>query len=192
MKKVFNFLCRVIEVLIIVYVIFITTCILCRNKFGYTQFDNSTLISVTEDTLQYLSNFKENDLLIVKSSNSINVGDKIYYYATINDKYVIKTGIVTYKTSGDTKSIYTLDDEDKNSISSTRVIGRDVSVKKDLGGILDFLESRIGFLLCVLLPILLIFIYQIYELVVIAKYEMVEDISKDSKKKDSIDDVEVL
>ena len=51
MKKVFGWIWRVAEVLIIVYVIVITSFILSRNKYNYTQFGDYTLVNI--DLLPY-------------------------------------------------------------------------------------------------------------------------------------------
>ena len=79
-------------------------------------------------------------------------------------------------------ALYTLNDNDKSSVSSSRVIGKYVSVKKGAGRALEVLESRFGFLFLVLLPIMIVFIYQVYQLVVVARYEVVDDEDDDKKK----------
>ena len=60
--------------------------------------------------------------------------------------------------------------------------GKYVSVKKGAGRALEVLESRFGFLFLVLLPIMIVFIYQVYQLVVVARYEVVDDEDDDKKK----------
>lgn len=183
LKKILKWVWEFVEILIIIYVIFITSCILCRNKFGYTQFGDMTFITVNDNNAKFIQNSESGDLLIVKSQQTgLNAGDLIYYYVTVDEKYVVRTGVIESKTEDDYSALYVLNDEDKTSIASNRVIGKYVSFHKDKGKILDVLESRIGFLFLVLLPILLVFIYQIYQLVIVARYEVVDDGEKPRSK----------
>ena len=183
LKKILKWVWEFVEILIIIYVIFITSCILCRNKFGYTQFGDMTFITVNDNNAKFIQNSESGDLLIVKSQQTgLNAGDLIYYYVTVDEKYVVRTGVIESKTEDDYSALYVLNDEDKTSVASNRVIGKYVSFHKDKGKILDVLESRIGFLFLVLLPILLVFIYQIYQLVIVARYEVVDDGEKPRSK----------
>lgn len=195
LKKILKCLWGIIEGLIIVYVIFITTCILFRNKYGYTDFfDKYTFVTISENSQRFLPSHDAGDLLIIKNQQfSIDKGDVIYYYATINDEYVVRSGAVADVTGDEVSALYVLADEDKTSVSNTRVIGKKVSVHPGKGTILDVLESRVGFLFLVLLPILLVFVYQVYQLVIVAKYETVEDDNdeddvSDNKENDKVEE----
>ena len=177
MKNILKTLWNIIEVLIIVYVIFLTSCILFRNKFGFTQFGKYTISPIDGTTAKYVENTKSGDLLIVKSSDDIVKGDRIYYYATVNDRYVIRTGIVEKIQKDDYNSLYTIDTlvtgdkKNKLYVAHTRVLGKYANAMGAIGSIMSFLITRIGFLLFVLLPILLVFVYQIYEFVIVLNYE---------------------
>ena len=143
LKKILKWLWGIIEGLIIVYVIFITTCILFRNKYGYTDFfDKYTFVTISENSQRFLPSHDAGDLLIIKNQQfSIDKGDVIYYYATINDEYVVRSGAVADVTGDEVSALYVLADEDKTSVSNTRVIGKKVSVHPGKGTILDVLES---------------------------------------------------
>lgn len=190
-KKVLKFIWGCVEALIVVYVIFITSCILCRNKYGFTQFDKYTMVTMQEDTAKYVIDAEPGNLLVVKYTNDINAGDVIYYYASLNDVYVVKSGVVKSVTEGDTTSLYVLDDENKTSVASTRLLGKYANQYPTWGKVLDILESRFGFLFLVLLPIMIVFVYQVYEFVIILKYEKLEKVD-DSKKDDSDDKVSLI
>jgi len=170
MKKVGKVLLTVLEVLMIIYVIFITTCLLCKNKYGYTQFGNKTFIAINDDNSAELVDFDSGDLIIVKDVkfNAVNTGDELYYYDTANNTYVIRKGIVSEKTGDSYSAVYEIDG---NSVSKERIIGKLTKSYGALGLILNVLESRIGFLLLVLLPIFILFIYQVYRMIVLVKYE---------------------
>lgn len=172
MKNVLKGLWGFVEVIIIIYVICITAFLLCKNNYGFTQIGDMTFITIDEEAINYLPGAKENDLLLVRADSSdIEVGDKIYYYDTENSMYVVKSAHVkTIQTSDSGMGVYTLDDSEESTIATTRAIGKYSTTYKTIGGILDILQSRLGFLLLVILPILLIFMYQIYALIVVIKY----------------------
>lgn len=184
-KKFLKGLWGLVEVIIIIYVICMTAFLLCKNKYGFTQIGDMTYITINEHLQSYLPETKENDLLMVKQNNKdINVGDKIYYYAVENNEYVIKTAHVKENViSEDDMALYQLDDEAKTTIATTRVIGKYSAIYHNIGGVLDVLQSRIGFLLLVILPILLIFMYQIYALIIVIKYGEEELQEKSSSDK---------
>lgn len=187
MKKLIHWVWSFIEILIIIYVILITSLILSRNKYGYTQFGDYTLKNINLVDERNIENVKKNDLLIVKNTNDINVGDSIYYYAVYNDNYIIKSSKVLKREDDDYSSLYTLDDDSHLTISSNKILGKESKTYKNIGGILSILESRMGFLFLVLLPIMIVFIYQIYEFVEIIRHEKKIDENIPTK-----DDIEIL
>ena len=195
MKRVLKWCWTIIEVLIIVYVIFITSCILCRNKYGYTQYDKYVFVTVNEDNVKHLKSYDIGDLIIIKNQKfGIDKGDVIYYYYPLDERYLIKSDVVSSKMEDDYSALYTLNDEDATTIASNRVLGKYTSVYKGMGSVLDFLVGRVGFLLFVLLPIMVVFIYRIYDLVVVSKYEIDEEISATLKNitEEDTGNIEVL
>lgn len=187
MKRFLRGLWGLVQIIIIVYVICITACLLCKNKYGFTQIGDMTLITINKELQTYLPETKKGDLLLVKETNlDMKVGDKIYYYSTANNEYVIKTAhIKEIVTSDGNISLYKLDDLKGSTIATNRVLGKYSTVYENIGSILDILESKIGFLLLVILPILLIFMYQVYALIIVIKYgdeETVEEEKTQHKK----------
>lgn len=192
MRKFFRWVWSFLEFVIIVYVIILTSFLLCKNKYGYTQFGDYTFNNVTLLDEKNIQNTKSGDLLIVKNSNDIQKGDVIYYYAVYHDDYIIKSSPVMEINNDDYSSLYTVDDSGPVSIVGTRLLGKYANTYSHLGTILSVLESRLGFLFGVLLPIMIVFIYQIYEFAVILHYERIdskddinESTSKVSKKEKS-------
>lgn len=182
MKKVLSFLWSILEFVIIVYVIVMTSILLSKNKYGFTQFGNTTLCTIDLVDERGIQGVKAGDLLIVKNSNDIKVGDVIYYYVVYNESYVVQNAPVTDIQSDKYSAVYTIDDEEGSlTISSARVLGKYNVIYHKFGKILDVLESRLGFLFLVLLPILVIFIYQVYELIMIFRYEKVDEEEQDKR-----------
>ena len=175
MKKILRIVWSVLEFVIILFVILMTSVLLSKNKYGYTQFGKYTISSVDLVSERGIKDAKDGDLLIVKNSNDIKVGDVIYYYVVYNESYVIQSDPVINVESDDFSSVYTIDRGGNMTIASSRVLGKERKIYHGLGRILAVLESKLGFLFLVLLPVLVIFIYQVYELIIIFRYEKVED-----------------
>lgn len=186
MKRFIHWLWCVLEVLIIIYVIAVTSLILCRNKYGYTQFGDYTFNEIDLVDERNIKDVKNGDLLIVKNSNDINIGDLIYYYAVLNDSYIIKSNVVIDIKKDDYSSLYTVDDGESYTVASTRVLGKYSNSYAHFGAVLNVLESKLGFLFLVLLPIMIVFIYQIYEFVVIIRYEKSESEKTEDEKNDEL------
>lgn len=183
MKKVLRWLWSICEVVIILYVIIVTAFILCKNKYGYTQIGDYTFDNVSLIDARNIEDSDKGDLLIVRNSNNIRVGDRIYYYAAYNEAYIIRSDYVVSMMSDDFSALYTIQRNGESiEIPSARVLGKYSTNYKKIGGILEVLESRIGFLFLVLLPVMIVFIYQVYEFVVILRYEEVEADEEPSKK----------
>lgn len=187
LKKVWNVAWSIIEFIIIIYVILMTSILLSKNKFGYTQFGKTTLISVDMLGERNIKDAKEGDLLLVKTSHNIEKGDLIYYIAVYDENYIVRTDVVTDVETDDFSSIYTIDRDGLSTLTNSRVLGNSVKVYHKLGAVLSTIESRIGFLFLVLLPILVIFIYQVYEFIVIIKYE--SNMTESTKKSNNATEI---
>ena len=144
-----------------------TVLLLNFNDYGVTQFgDNSFILinkKISTDT------YNEGDLVIVESSKieDYKVGDYIFTYRVGADRIpVVQVGKIG--------NVYPEEDaisfENGETYSSEFIAGKPVKQYDKIGGYLSIIESKWGFLFIVLIPCLLIFIYEIYELVVEIKY----------------------
>lgn len=189
LKKLFQFMWDLVEVLIIIYVIFVTTCILSKNRYGYTNLFGYTLVSVHQEDEAYIKDSKAGNLLVVKNDGNVNKNQYVYYYyADVadpnNEKYVVRGAFVTDTIKSDGGELYSLKDKEDPKISKARVLGNYSNQYAVIGGVLEFLETRLGFLFCVLLPIMIVFVYQIYEFVVILNYDKADKIRKSEEEID--------
>ena len=197
MKRFLRWVWSFLEVIIIIYVILLTSFILCKNKYGYTQFGDYTFTNIGLMDERNIQGTKKGDLLIVRNTNDIKTGDLIYYYAAYNESYIVRSDVVTSVDTDGYTSLYTVSQGDKATIASMRVLGKYSNTYPKLGAILSVLESRLGFLFLVLLPIMVIFIYQVYEFIVILRYEKVDELKEEEKNtsnrsESAKDDVEIL
>lgn len=189
LKKLFQFMWDLVEVLIIIYVIFVTTCILSKNRYGYTNIFGYTLVSVHQEDEAYIKDSKAGNLLVVKNDGNVSKNQYVYYYyADVadpnNEKYVVRGAFVTDTIKSDGGELYSLKDKEDPKISKARVLGNYSNQYAVIGGVLEFLETRLGFLFCVLLPIMIVFVYQIYEFVVILNYDKADKIRKSEEEID--------
>jgi hypothetical protein len=173
MKNVLKTLLGILEIVVIIFAIFMVSTIFLRNKFGYTQFGKNTWIIIDDMNITELTHFEPGELVIVKEAlfKDIKVGDELYYYDTVNDEYIIRTGVVKSKTGDNRSALYVFEEVPQNSISSDRIVGKYHTSHSSLGTVIGFLQSTAGFLIFVILPILVLFIYQVYNLVMIIKYD---------------------
>ena len=151
MKRALHIIWNIIQAIIIIYVIAVTTFMFLSNEYGYTEVGN------------FVFNDDQSDLFLIKKSNNIKENDTIYYYMADNNKYTIASNKVISIEKDNKNSLYKIEND---TISGTKVIGKNVTKIKFLGSVLNTLESRVGFLFGVLLPILIVFVYQVYEFIV--------------------------
>ena len=182
MKKLWKIVLYVSIVIYAIIAMFLTVWLLKYNDYKVSVFGDTSLIIVGDDSLN--ETYKKGSLLIAKKEQkNIKKGDSILFYNTHSNQVNIAVSKVfkqeeitktetTYTVSGD------LDISSEYLIASTK----DVKVIPVLGTILGILESRIGFLIFIIFPITLAFLYEIYVLVSEIK-EVKEETKKDEKKK---------
>ena len=162
MKKTLRKFWTYLEIFIIVYVIILTLFILCKNSYGYIQIGNKVLVNVTIWDTRNINNVKKDDLLIIKPDDNIKNDDTIYYYIVSDDKYVIKSSKVIEVIDN---TSYRTDDVDNPIIYNNRVIGNSMKKFKKIGGAFSFLDSKNGYLIFALIPIILVFLVQFIDFI---------------------------
>ena len=180
MKKALNITWNILQVLIIIYVILITGFIFCENKYGFTEIGDYTFNNVSKLDTKNIKNVKAGDLLIVKNTNDLEAGDIVYYYAAYNEQYIIVSDKVVSKKKDRDTMIYTLNENDPFMVSDSRVIGKYTHNYRNLGKALSVLESKNGFIFLVLLPIMIVFIYQVKQFLLLLRYEKLEELKEEN------------
>ena len=167
LQKIKNFIVGVIGCIFFAFAISVTILLLNFNKYGLTQFGSTTLVMISD----YITSdtFKKGDLVLVKSGKltDLELGEEIFVYRIVsNNKVLVEVGKVG--------QIYPEEDnvafENGDIFSKEFVIGTADKVYNKVGTYLSIIESKWGFLFIVLVPCLLIFIYEIYALIVEIKY----------------------
>ena len=158
MKKILNIFWNVIQVLIIIYVILAILFMLTSNSYGYSQIG------------KYILDADNDRLVIIKKNNSIKVGDLVYYYSVVNEQYKI---VYSNVQSINEDKTYTLDNG--NNVQKNKIIGKTDRNIPIIGFILNRLKDKIYFVIFVILPMLIVFGYNIYKFIVCLNYERIKE-----------------
>ena len=132
------------------------------NLFGYTP------LVVKSDSMA--PTFETGDLIVIKKCE----GDIICFHTIINNEYALNTHrIKSIEAVGDARSYTTIGDNnngiaDQHVISDGDIVGKYVTSIPKIGKVMDFLSGSTGFLIVIVLPMLLFFIYQVYHLITIS------------------------
>ena len=138
------------------------------NLFGYTP------LVVESDSMS--PTFVSGDLIVIRKCDpaELKEGDIICFHTIIDNQYALNTHrIQSIESVGDVRSYTTIGDNnngiaDQHVISDGDIVGKYVGHVTGAGKIMDFLSSSTGFLVVIVLPMLLFFIYQVYNLIMIS------------------------
>lgn len=177
MKSFLKILGGVLLVPYVLIVVVVTICLLNYNDYAVTEIGKYTLITVEDDALK--PNYRKGDLIVVEKNDNddIRTGDSIFFYEEDRDEKTVVINlarVLSTRKVTDTETTFTI--EGNYKYSSEYVIGatKTAKVYHDLGTILSVLESRWVFLIFIILPILFIFLYEIYEFVLEVKRSLKE------------------
>ena len=176
MKKVIEKIKKIIiGILIFVFSCFaicMTVLLLNFNEYGVTEFGDKSLVILTREISS--EKYKKGDLVIVEkvAYEAIKEGDEIFAYSVDNrEKVNIEVGIVKDLFPTEKSIAY----KNGSGFSQEYIIGKATDTYHNIGLYLSFIESKWGFLFIVLVPCFIIFIYEIYALVVEIRYGEDED-----------------
>jgi signal peptidase len=184
-KKVFSIIGNTLAWIFLVFAILVTVVTFAtRNaKDGVPSVFGTSIVSVQSDSMKSSKpeSFKEGDLIFIEKitetqAKQLKVGDIITYRAPIdidkdgqtgdiNTHRIVSVsedgGYVWFTTKGDNNAT-----EDGYKLRHTDVIGvYDGGKLAGIGAVVDFLRSSLGFLLVIVLPMALFFLYEVYNLV---------------------------
>ena len=169
MKEVFKIIKKIVVGLFVsvffIFAIIMAVLLINYNDYGVSQFGNTSLILVKEDTS---ANYKKGDLVVVESKriDKYNKGDELFIYKVVDKNVDIEIGKLN--------KIYENENElgvENGSVYDIKFIaGTPTKVYSGIGNFLSVVESRMGFLFIILVPSFLIFVYEIYALVIEFKY----------------------
>lgn len=156
MKK---FFVKVILILWLVMAAFVTICLFKYNDNKVTQFGDNLILLLDEGNLSY----SKNQLFITKMNElSLIKGDSILFFDAYKNELKVKIS-----------TIKEINDESSYMISEDKIIDKKYVISKVsdaksiplFGNILSFLESKIGYLIFIVLPSICLFMYESYEVI---------------------------
>ena len=174
MKKVLRVTANVLAWIVLIIAFLVTVIVFSSgrnngvaNIFGY--------IPMTVESDSMKPTFSRNDLIICKEIddiNSLKSGDVITFWTIIDGKRVKNThrivsvedenGVKSYITRGDNNSI-----DDSVPVYTSDIIGKWTKVKLPVfGKVLDFIRTKTGFFVCIVIPMAIFFLFELYKFIV--------------------------
>lgn len=162
----------IIGVAYFVFALIMTILLLNFNDFGVTQFGNKSLIIINDDIAN--EKYNKGDLVIVEKTKveKIAVGDELFTYR-VDSHGIPHIQIGTVGTVYEKEE--TIQFVNGENYGNDFITGKAVDKHEKLGTFLSIVESKWGFLFIVLVPCFLIFIYELYSLIIEIKYGAEED-----------------
>ena len=169
--KVLNTIVDIIVVLILVVSVLMVVLSLTTKSSGVPNLFGYAPMSVESYSMEPTIN--KGDLIIGKVTNDIGyeykVGDIVTFpveiqgVQTFNTHRIIEVieddGITYYKTQGDNKDTNPIADEDMQTSDSIVAVYTGTKIP-GIGNFFGFIRTQLGFFLCVLLPMILFFVYE--------------------------------
>lgn len=172
----------VITIIVVVFFLFaiaMTFLLLTHNKYGLSEFNGYTLVLINDEVSS--DKYEKGDLVIVKYQkvSNIKVGDEVFTYAVATDGSAnVDFGIVG-KVIEESNAVQF---ENGSTYSQEYVAGSPHLVFENLGTYLNVILSKWGFLFIILVPSFLIFIFEVYELIIEIKYGEDDDEDEDEEE----------
>lgn len=168
MKKVLG------SILLVVYSIIaitVTVLLLSYNEYNCSEIGGYTVYIVNDDSLE--PEYKQGSILLVKHTSDKNVqqGDKLFLYKVISSQeYEFVEGTLSKKIQQGNHITYEVNNSE--NYDSSYFVGKtsDTKVIEGWGFLLSLLESKWGYLFCVVIVSLLLFLQEVFELSMEIKY----------------------
>lgn len=172
-KKVGSIVISVVMwIIILVAALYAFTTLATKDDGSVSNLGGFTPMTVQSDSMS--PTFDQGDLIVIKTcdTSKLQVGDIVTFHTIIDNQYALNThriesidelnGIRSFTTKGDNNDV-----ADTHIISDGDIVGQYVFKIPGMGKVMDFLSSTWGFLIVIVLPMLLFFIYQVYHLMIV-------------------------
>lgn len=172
-KKVGSIVISVVMwIIILVAALYAFTTLATKDDGSVSNLGGFTAMTVQSDSMS--PTFDQGDLIVIKTcdTSKLEVGDIVTFHTIIDNQYALNThriesidelnGMRSFTTKGDSNDV-----ADTHIISDGDIVGQYVFKIPGMGKVMDFLSSTWGFLIVIVLPMLLFFIYQVYHLVIV-------------------------
>ena len=169
MKKIVG---AVLFVVYSIIAIAVTVLLLSYNEYNISEIGGYTVYIANNDALE--PEYEQGSILLIEdtSDRHVKVGDEIFIYKVINSQeYEVIIRTLASKTQQGSRIAYTTTTGE--IYSNDYFIGKvdDVTViQSPWGTILSILESKWGYLFCIVIVSLLLFLQEVFNLVIEIKY----------------------
>jgi len=166
-RNVKRILIGIVLVVFFGFTIFMTVLLLNYNKFGVTQFDDTSLLIIKNSFSS--EKYKKNSLVVVESKPVKNYKENeeaFVYHLDGKGGVDIQLGVIAQVHEADNAITF----KNGETYSDEFIMGTGEKIYADLGKYLSIVESKWGFLFIILVPNFFLFIYQLYSLIVEIKY----------------------
>ena len=167
-NKVLNTVVNVVLVIAILLGIFCSfTAFVAKSGSGDPSFFGIRPFSIQTESMEPF--FSKGDLIIdvvVKDPSELQVGDVITFWTVIQGERVLNShriiqiddyeNYLSFVTKGDNNSV-----EDSLTVHQSEIVGKYKTHIPGVGTVIDFLQTGTGFLLVIVIPCALFFIYQL-------------------------------
>ncbi len=171
LKRILNVIVDIVVVLILIVSLLVVVLSLTSKSSGVPNLFGYAPLSVQSNSME--DTFNVGDLLISEvtddPSYEYEVGDIVTFPIEINGESVLNThrivdviadeNITYYQTQGDNKQ--TNPEPDADLQTSYTIVAKYSGTKiSGVGSVLTFIRTQLGFFLCVLLPMIIFFVYE--------------------------------
>ena len=174
MKKALSVIVNILAWIILLFALLVTIIIFSSsrngdtaNLFGYIP------LSVESDSMK--PTFKTGDLIIIKEIDDLydlKEGDVITYWTIIDGKRVKNTHRIVEINEFESSRSFVMkgdnnDLNDADPVLPSDIIGRWSDTKISGGGkVMDFLRTKKGFFICIVIPMIIFFLFELYKFIV--------------------------
>lgn len=167
------FISVVLWAVILMAALFAFTTLATKDTNQVASLAGYTPLTVASDSMS--PTFRAGDLIIIRKCDpeTLKEGDIVTFHTIINNEFALNTHRITeiqdlggarnYVTKGDNNEL-----ADIHMIADGDIVGKYVCHLAGFGKVMSFLSSSLGFLLVIVLPLLIFFIYQVYHLITVS------------------------
>jgi len=173
MRKQFKIIINILIWVFIVIAAAVTIISLNTKEKGVSNFFGYIPLSIQSASMEPA--IYTGDLIISEKTDlkTLKAGDVISFFSVEEEKVVIIThrivevkndkGVMAFVTKGDNNELV-----DEKEVASGDIVSKFAGIKvSKCGYILDFFKSKIGFFICIILPLFMIFVFQLVNFVLI-------------------------
>lgn len=183
-EKVKNVINKIISIVVIVFLVFAVLVTIMafstlNNKDGVPAIGGVALLTVESDSMA--PTFKKGDLILgkkvtdIKAAEKYNENDVITFFADLDGdgKTELNTHRIVSITGEGENVIYKTKGDNNMSEDSYNVYPRDIKCEwhgkklPGMGSFITFLKSPTGFLVCIVLPLAIFFVYELVHFVIV-------------------------